>query len=1216
MLLPTIVVALALGSAPRLDSPVTGEAQALAAQATATASEARSAAALIRLHALRDEVDDLNLLASVYTSLMWRRNTEPNVRALARTLMADVSRARGRTVRARDAIDALGFVRNWWVVGSFDNEGKGGCDTDFGPESAADLGAVYPGVTGEQGWRRPSATAADGYVDLSLALRPDTNAVGYAMAFLEADAEVKAELSLGASGAYRLFVNGVRVAQSDRYNQPRPDQDRLQVTLRKGTNRVLLKVCQAAGPFGFYFRAEKARSTRGNFTATLPDAVPPLPRGSPPHPVTLPSLSSTLAAQVKAAPNDARLRMDWATVLAWTRAWPEVDATPDAEAARAAQQRPDDAALQLEAGLLQTHDVNERRRYLEAAVRLDGANPFARLALARLEVAREHPAEALALADGLLKDSPRFAPAHLVRVRALESLGDAMGARRATDDAFAALKTVPTIAREAAALSRRRERQEEAVERYRLALALRFDDTSTRRVLASVLADLGRVDEAVDQYEKVLSLDPLDLGTLLRVAELRAANGKAAEARAAFTLAHTVAPQSHEVYEREGRALLQLGDKDDALLAFQQSLTLKPQNPALKEMLRSLRGDDDGPSPEAWPLDELLAAGAKAPDDEDALTLAEVTHVKVQPSGVAARFSQLVVKVLTQRGVDRYRQLPLTWSPDRQELRVVRARVVKPDGGVVDAFSEAERNINEPWTGMYYDTRARVLTFSSLAPGDVLEVQWRLDDTAVDNLLSNYWGDVDALRGRSTRLRYRYVVEMPKSRPLYWNQQGAPTWLTATRTEGPETTVYRFEAKDVPRLKPEPNMPGWAEVASPLHLSTYRTWEEVGRYYDGLVRDQLAPNDEVRRTVEEVLRGVDRKDTAKVVAAVYDFVVTNTRYVALEFGIHGFKPYPVGRVLARRFGDCKDKASLIVSMLGVAGVDSRLVLLRMRDLGQLSPEVASLSAFNHAIVYVPALDRYLDGTAEFHGSRELPSADRQANVLVVEPGGVSRFGVTPEAPAGDNVSSLTLTVALAADGGGRAQGDFVTTGQGAPGLRRSYETPATRTATFEQQWAQSFPGVKVESLRVSDVKALEQPVTLTLAATLPRYAEANPGSLRFYPFGASRVFSQALAPLPQRHYDALFPGTWENRLTFTYALPAGWTVPELPPAVEETSKWGTLTLAVTPVPGGVKADARMVLSEPRVAVAEYEAFRAWLGRVDQAFNRKLVAVRGGERAAR
>jgi tetratricopeptide (TPR) repeat protein len=1212
----SLVVTLALSSTPQLDSPVTTQAEALAKQVLTNAGDPRAAAPLMRLHGLMDDLDDLNLLADPYASLLYRRNTEPHVRVLARLFMADVERARGRTVKAQEVLAPLGFVKDWWVVGSFENEGKTGCDTDFGPESAVDLHASYPAATREVSWRKPNAAATDGYIDLTLSLQPSTDAVGYALTFLTADTEMKTELSLGTPGGYRLFVNGVKVASSDRYNRPRPDQHRVQVTLRKGTNRVLLKLCQVSGPYGFYFRAEKAEGAKGTLGVTLPEVVPPLEKGPGPQPVALPTLADVLEKKVKASEKDAALRMDYATVLAWTRAWPEVEHTPDVEGERAALQKPDDAELQLTAGLLHTDDFNDRRRFLETAVKLAPANPFARVALARLELDREHPAVALAHADALLKAFPLFAPAHVVRIRALDALGDKVGAQRATEDAFAKLKAIPSIAREAAGLSRRRDRLEEAIERNRMVLALRFDDTGTRRALASLLADVGRVDEAAEQYRKVLALDPFDSGSILRLAELLSANGKVDEARSLFQQAKGLAPEEPDVYEREGRALLHAGQKDAALEAFQRSLVLKPQNPALKEMVRTLRGDDDGPSEEAYAVPELAKALGKDVVGEDAVVLAEVTHVKVQPSGVAARFYQLAVKVQTQRGVESFRQMPLTWSPDRQEVRVLKTRITKPDGSVVDSFSEQDRNINEPWTGMYYDTRARVLTFPALAPGDVLEIQWRLEDVAVDNLLSDYWGDVDMVRGMHPKLRYRYVVEMPKTRPLYWNKSALPAWLKTAQADKGEKTVYRFEASQVPRVVPEPNMPGWAEVASPLHLSTYKTWEDVGHYYWGLVRDQLVPNEEMKRTVDEALKGVNRADTEAVVAALYGFVVTNTRYVALEFGIHGYKPYRVDRVLARRFGDCKDKASLIHAMLGVAGVDSRLVLLRMRNLGSLTGEVASLSAFNHAIVYVPKLDRFLDGTAEFHGSHELASADRLANVLIVEPQAPSRFLTTPEANPEDNVSSLELAVALKVDGSAQVKGKLRTSGQGAPEQRRAYETPATRTSVFEQQWAQSFPGAQVGTLTVSDVKALEQPVSIDFTASLPRLAEAGGGILRFYPFGASRTFTQALAPLSERTYDVVLPGVWVNHLVFTYQLPAGWTLPEVPPDVVEESPFGSVRIVTKRVDGGLRVDGVMVVKVPRIAAKDYPAFRAWLMTVDQAFSRKLVVQQGGQSARR
>ena len=1202
----------------RLDSPVTDRAEALGKEVLKNGSDPRAAATLIRLHALIDDLDELNLLAEPYASLIYRRNTDPHVRAMARLFMADVERARGRTQKAQEQINELGFIQDFHVVGAFDNEGKAGCETDFGPESATDLKATYPAKARDVGWRKPHAKTVDGFVDLSLALKPNTEAVAYGLTWLSADQETKAVLSFGTSGGTRVFLNGQKILSSDRYNLPRVDQHQVQVNLRKGMNRLLLKVCQLSGPFGFYARVEKVEGQKGVITVALPEALPPLEKGVAPQPVLQPTLTEVMEKKVKATPNDAALRADYATILAWTRAYPDAEHVPDMEAERAALNAPSDVELQLTAASLMNADGNDRRRYLEAAMALDPKHPFVRLALGQHELSREHPEVALRHAETLLISHPNFGPAWVLKIRALENLGQKTEAWRVTEDAFRQLHLIPPIAREAVGASRRAERIKEAVERARNVIGLRFDDLNTRRGLANMLADLGKIDEAADQYRKILSLDPFDQGSMLRLAELLSANGRLDEARSTWEQARRAAPDEPDVYERQGRALLHANQKEAALAAYQQALTLRPQNPALKEILRTLRGEDSSSmTPEAFVLARLLEDAGKLGDSaEDAITLAEVTHVRVQPSGLSSRFQQLVVKVLTQRGVEAYRTMPITWSPDRQEVRVLKARVTKPDGSVVDSFGEEERNINEPWTGMYYDARARMLSFPALAPGDVLELQWRLEDTSVENLLSDYWGDVDLVQGSFTKKHYRYVVDMPKTRPLSWNKETLPKFVRVTSAESGDRTVYRFEADDVTRIIPEPNMPGWAEVASPLHLSTYQNWEQVGRYYWGLVRDQLVPNEELKKAVELALKGVDRKDEAKVMAALYGFVVTNTRYVALEFGIHGYKPYRVDRILARRFGDCKDKASLIHAMLKVAGIDSKLVLLRMRHLGTLAPEVASLAAFNHAIVYVPKFDLFLDGTAEFHGSRELASADRVANVLVVEPDAPSRFLTTPEAQAEENVTSLALEVTLKPDGSATAKGTLTAKGQGAPEMRRQYQTPATRVATFEQQWAQSYPGVQASEVTVSETKDLESPLTVKFVIATPRYAEAGSGLLRFFPFGASRAFTQALAPLSERKMDLVFAGVWVNELEMTYSLPPNWGVPDVPPEVLEESPFGSLRITVAKKDGKLKVSGRLVMSRARISAAEYPEFRSWLLKVDQTFSRKLVAQQGGQTAFR
>ena len=198
------------------------------------------------------------------------------------------------------------------MVGGFENEGKSGCDTDFGPEAATvDLAAKFAGAKGrEVSWRKLPVEPTDGYVDLAAAVRPNKEAVAYALTWLEAPADTQVALGLGTSGGFRLWVNGQSAAKEDHYNLPRPDQTRVAVKLHKGLNRVLLKVCQESGPLGFYLRQEAMG--RATARVTLPATPPALDKGWAPSPQPLPTVTSALKALVEKSPEDAALRGDYA----------------------------------------------------------------------------------------------------------------------------------------------------------------------------------------------------------------------------------------------------------------------------------------------------------------------------------------------------------------------------------------------------------------------------------------------------------------------------------------------------------------------------------------------------------------------------------------------------------------------------------------------------------------------------------------------------------------------------------------------------------------------------------------------------------------------------------------------------------------------------------------------------------------------------------------
>jgi hypothetical protein len=284
------------------------------------------------------------------------------------------------------------------------------------------------------------------------------------------------------------------------------------------------------------------------------------------------------------------------------------------------------------------------------------------------------------------------------------------------------------------------------------------------------------------------------------------------------------------------------------------------------------------------------------------------------------------------------------------------------------------------------------------------------------------------------------------------------------------------------------------------------------------------------------------------------------------------------------------------------------VLLRMRQLGTLGNEPASLAAFNHAILYVPKYQMFLDGTADFHGAREVPGADRDANALIVEPGGKSEFLTTPEAKPEDNATREQMEIALKADGSARLVGQSTVGGEGAAEYRREFQAVATRKSTFEQRWGRSFPGVSAVKVEFGDLTQLERDVTVNYELQIPRYSEVLATGIRFFPFGNPRTFTETYAPLEERQFDLVLPSPGMIHSVYKYSFPNGFAPTGVPTDVSEVTPFGRYTLSHRVDNGTLYFELEVALTVSRVSVKDYPAFRAFVGRMDQAFSRKVVAT--------
>ncbi|MCL2013341.1 MAG: DUF3857 domain-containing protein [Cystobacterineae bacterium] len=1157
----------------------------------------RGAAPLFLLAAQLPEAEDLTRVFQLFSRVARDGRADERIRSLARLLSAQVEYARGHTQRGQAWLEPMGFLKNFWLLSGFDNEGQTGCQRKLGPEELVDFSKSYAGKFREATWRKLVVEPRWGYVDLSSLLASNKELTSFIFSAIETEKTQKIKFYVGASGAFSLFVNGQEVLTSLEDSPAMADQHGVELTLPQGQHQVLLKLCHTEGPTGFFLR-----TTGGAKPLDLKAIKAPPPGKLSPRPIE--SLSASLQKTLKKFPDNVHLQRDLAVVLDGMKTFPKSEHLPFELAKGAAEAAPSHFELQMMAAQL-AEEANEKYKFLLRAQNIEPNNPWLLLRMAAREMEMQRPEKALGILEGLEQRFPQWALLHFLKIQATEQFYGYFHAANLSMETQKRLPLHMLLATQAAAYADGMGRREDSLAYERLALSLRFSDMNTRLRLAAKLSQLGRWEEEVRELEEALRQEPLKNLIRLELARTLAANGQTKRALELLALAKQLAPEESLIPSEEAQLWLKLGEEAKAVKALKEAAALAPQKTALSLAIQKLLGEQ-GQSEMPHAVDVVALAKAHPPmDKEEAVVLANVKYQRVQATGHASRWAQYAVRLHSERTVEQYKRVPIIYAPTRQSLWVLRARIIKPDGSIVASAQETETPISEAWAGMYYDVRARLLNFSQLAKGDIVELQWRLDDTAQDNLLSDYWGTVELIEDQHRVVHWRFVVDLPTGRKLYDNADTLPPWVLRRTEQKGERTLNFFEAQEVPKIVPEPFMPGLAEVATPLHLSTYAQWEEVGDYWWGLIEEQLAPNEELKKTVAELLKGVDTRNKRKVVEAIYGFVVSKTRYVALEFGIYGFKPYRVSRILSRGFGDCKDKAALMHVMLKEAGIASHFVLLRMNFLGHLAPKPASLAAFNHAILYVPELNLFLDGTAEFHGTSETPPMDMGANALIIEPNGKSRFIRTPTLKADENWTKSTQSVSLNAQGDAQLQGEWTTQGQLASSFRRAFAAKARQEAEFLKQWGQAYPGIQLSSIETSEASKLEEPFHLNFVANMPRYAETTPEGLRFYALGFKQNRSSGLGQLAVRRWPLDLPETFTHHEEIIYELLPGWSLAEAAWKVEEHSPFGEFSMSVQPLEGKISVQSQWKITATRVEPKDYSAFRAWLLKVEQTQNRKL-----------
>ncbi len=1141
------------------------------------------------------------------------RRLSPAVRAYAGALRARARTRMGDPDATRRELEELGYLSRWRVIGPFDNEGKTGFERVYPPEAARmeplDLEATYEGRERPVRWRTYPEVTRGGYVSFHAVFRPRANVCGYAETFVSSERAQALTLWVGGGGATRVWWNGEVVLEDAAYRSPHRDRAVAVVGAHAGLNRVLIKACATDGGWGFFARVADGRGEPASGVTSSADApaeavaqIAPGPGVSRlPRAPMAPFAALSAAAEGESA--SAQALEDLARFLVRTGADDPAEDQARELASRAAERDPTIERLAFAASLATQRGVS--MRFAARAEELDADAPTTLLLRAGLASGGPSPEAALPILDQLEPGTTEWMRGAVLYASILNTLGLGETARARIEAAAALAPGAPTWIAARAGAAGATSRRDALIALRREVVDARWDDLGSRRVLIDDALTRGDADAVLEQLAVYERLSASRSSTYTMIAELYEALGRTDNALAAFRRGLEVAPEEAGLHVARGRMLLRAGQQDAAADALSRALALRPQDAPTRELLESLSPQER--MDEAYAVDaDVLLARRHEGGGYPLSILENLTVNTVFESGLGSSFRQIVVQIHDTEGARQWRSYPIQFDPDVQRVDVRQARVFR-DGEQLRATRFFERQLGNPAYRIYYDTRAFVVAFPDLEPGDVVELRYRIDDVAPRNLFRDYYGDLTYLQRGVPMASIDYVLIAPASRDLYFNEPSMQG-LEREVTERGDQRIYRYHAADVPALRPEPSMPGQTDRVPYLHVSTYQTWEEVGRWYWGLIQDQLHADEDLRRTVRELVE--DAPDLRTKVQRIYDWVIRNTRYVALEFGIHGFLPYRVPEIVDRGFGDCKDKASLIYTMLREAGIDARIVLTRTRRNGEIRDLPASLAVFDHAIAYVPELDLYLDGTAEFTGIDELPRMDQGVTVLRVGPQSVE-LARTPMLPSAAARRTRQVELVLAADGSGQIEVDDVIVGVGSPSYRSRYQSEGLRRERLERSTRSLFPGIEIREFSFENLDDYNAPVRIHYTATAPTIAVRDGPSLRVAPtlLGGltSRLASASTRRLPLE-LGARSSYVEDRRVR----MPRGWTVGELPDGGVAESRFGRVSVEVTRDGRDVRARTEFAIEADRVAPADYAAFRRWVEAADRLLRQRILLSPGGE----
>ena len=1116
------------------------------------------------------------------------------VRAMIYENLGSMELSRGNIEKSKEWFAKVGAITTWRMIGPFHNVSASGHDKVFAPEKKDEPNSSYEGASGcRVDWFVPSACRIDSWVD-DVEYFPFYDGVFYHVVYIRSEKEQRVHMRLGTSGAYKLFLNDSLVSEAlEEYNNDL-DTYLSEVTLAQGWNKVLVKI-------------DNSELQRCNFLLRITDK-----QGAPIEGLevsTQPQTYTKADPRAVAVANPflayfedqiARYPEHIENYLLLADCYLRNDNVSSAEHVlrQVAKKHPDFICA-----LTQYIDMYARGRRQDDRIitieRITTLRPDLPVSIV-YKFRRDMESEKIDEAEATLKDLQRALPGSSEyfdaaieiarkrnRIDELNNLIKAAFEAHPGNTGYAAANIVLAMVREGRHAEANAIADRHLQARYS-AIGLLFK--------ANINLNDGKIELWKEYMQKALDIDPTSASMYEGMAETYTNRNDYREALEIMKKMIAIAPTNSRYWYAAGTLHKTIGATTEAIAAYENSLAFNPANFEARESLRELRGQ---PSPFAnlssFNIDSLVKAAPtyeQFPEDDAIYLLDDQKRVVLDGSRCEVQY-EMLIRVFSKDGIDQYKETNLPGAGS-YSLKVEKAVVRKPNGREIPA-----------------DVSGGQAVFKGLEEGDFIYMKTRDREYRVGRL-SKYFADKFYFNSYKPVKISRYTVVVPENTDFQYQMSNSPIEPVITSADG--GSVYMWDMRDMPAIESEEGMPDLDDIGIVLNVTSIKDWSEIVEWYYDIARTKTRPTIEIKELVDSLFPPTQKFSKQQLVEGVYSYITTNIRYSNVSFRQSGIVPQKARDVLLTRIGDCKDVATLCISMLAERGIDAYHVLVQTYT-SALARKTLPSDDFDHAIVFVDLGEKgmFIDLTADDVPVGSLPAGDLDAFSLVIKPGWktpmrLHRVNFTPS-----NVD-LTTSIALNTDLSARITQTVTHTGSRTQWYRSTWKT-ATKKEIEKQlnEWlADDFADAKLESYELKDVDVLKSSLSYSITFTVQNYAsEAGDFTMVKIPW-YSPFMPKAALSYDARKYPYEF-GTGIDTLheRVVISVPAGYQSIGSHQTNEFSHDVSKYSLSSKVGKDGIEYERELVTKRRIVMPTEYADYKAFFNKVVRADRQSVLLAPKG-----